>query len=702
MRARFTFGTGLLIVALTVGVPAAAQAEDPVSFGASQIADTVQALGARESDVSAALDDLYADSRIDLYVTYVDSFTGVDPPEQWSDQTADENGMGINDVLLSIAVSDRLYQLSVASDFPLTDTQLADVETTAIEPALRENDWAGAAIGAAAGLTASMNGAPVVTGPITPGEATPSGAADGSLSGIWIALITIIVFIVVGALVFLVVRRRRVGSLTGSAGVGTRPTVPTERLKQQAASALIHTDDAIKTSEQELGFAIAQFGTESTRAFTVALGTAKEQIMRGFAVQQRLDDAEPDTEQQQRDWYTQIIALCDEANTALDKQVTDFDELRQLQKRAPEAAVLLAAEVATVDARLAESEAALAALAQRYTAAAIATVADNPAQARDRLAFTTNALGQANALLETGKISAAAVAIRAAEGASDQAILLVNAIDRLGVDLQRAAQSVTAGLTELETDLRTARTLVQSSTASAGLPGAIALAEQTVSSVRAHLAEQTINPIDLVQRLEAANVQMDAVLQNARDAAAGARRTQAALNQTLLSARSQVSAGEDFITARRGAVGAGARTRLAEASRLIALADSQSFADPVAVLPLATRANTLAAEGIALAQRDVNGFSAGSGNAGLGGMFGNSGSGGGANGTMGAVLGGILISSLLGGGGGRGGIFGGGGGFGRRGGGGGFSGGGFGGGGRRGGGGGFGGGGSRRSGGGRF
>lgn len=658
----------MLAAALSVGIPTVAHAEDPVTFGASHIADKVGAIGDREAEVTAALDQLYTHTRSDLFVVYVANFSGVADREQWADQTAVNNGLGTNDVLLAVATNDREYQLSVDPNSTLTDAQLSDVETIAIEPALRESDWAGAAIGAAEGLAASINGEQVVAPAITPGNPTPSGG--GGASVLWVALLAIVV---IGAIVFFVLRRRRV-STSSTSGKGSTTgidSVPTERLGQQASSALVQTDDAIKTSEQELGFAIAQYGAASTVAFQAALSAAKAQLIKGFTLQQKIDDVEPDTEEQERAWYTEIIDLCAQANTALDEQAADFDELRQLEKRAPEASASVAQGISSADARIAQAEADLASLGSQYTDASIATVADNPGQAQERIRFARSALAEANAKLTASARSAASVGIRASEESVDQANLLLDAVDRLGADLQRAAQSVTAAVRDLETDLITAGALPTNDDASASLPSVIAITEQVLTEARSHLVAGRINPLDLVQKLEAANTQMDAALQGVRDATAQAQRTQAALNQTLLSARSQVSAAEDFITARRGAVGAEARTRLAEAGRLVAQAESQAATDPAAGLVSAQRANSLAAQAISLARDDVRGFSD---NDDFGGMLGGRGaSRGSGDGTMGAILGGILINSILGGGGShrRGGIFGGGG---RRGGGGGFGG----------------------------
>jgi len=669
MRAGWTVTSGLLMSALflsgfLLSAPTIAYAEDPVTFGESHIVDKVSALGGREGDVNAALDRLFTDTGIDLFVTYVDSFTGAPDREAWANETVAANGLGTTDVLLAVATGDRQYQLSVADGFELNDAQLQELQTVGIEPALRDNDWAGAAIGAADGIAASINGAPVVSPDVTPGQANPGGGGSPAL---WIVLI---VLLAIGAVVFVLVRARARRAIPGGgSGPGGRGAVPTEQLKQRASSALVQTDDAIRTSEQELGFAVAQYGAETTGAFRVALDTARAQLSQGFALQQRLDDAEPDTEEQRRAWYGEITALCGQANAALDEQAEDFDELRQLEQRAPDAAAAVGREIGGLDARINATEAALVGLHERYSDAALSTVADNPRQADARLAFATNALAEANARLAAGEPGAAAVAIRAAEESADQATLLLDAVDRLGADLTTAEQGVGGVFRELETDIAQAGVLPEQAGISDNLARVVASTEQTVADVKERLAAGRINPIELMQRLEASNEQMDAAMTGVRDAEAQARRAQAALSQSILSARSQVSAAEDFITARRGAVGAEARTRLAEAGRLAVQAESNRDADPNTALTAAHRANSLAAEAIAIARNDVDVFSGGGG--GVGDVFGGGRSArGGGNGSLGAVLGGILIGSVLGGGSGGVGGFGGGGG--RRGGGGGF------------------------------
>ena len=672
----------MVVSAPVVSAPTAAWAEDPVDFGASHILDTVDAVAGRTDEITSALDALYADTGADLYVAYVDSFTGVEDREQWADQTADSNGLGTNDVLLAVATDDREYQLSVAPDFALTDAQLQEIETVAIEPALRQNDWAGAAIGAAAGLSAALQGEQVTTPEITPGDESP-GSGGGLLIVIFV-VIALLVLLAVGAVILFVRRGRKRALPAGATAPTGLQALPTAELKRRASSTLVQTDDAIRSSEQELGFAIAQYGTDATTAFQTALDTAKTQLSQAFTLQQKLDDAEPDSEEQARAWYAAIIDLCGQANGILDDQADDFDELRQLEKNAPGAAATVAGDATAVRNRLSAAEEVLAALAARYTDAALGTVADNPAETRERLAFIDTALARAATRLGAGETAAAAVDIRAAEEAVDQARLLLDAVDRLGQDLTNATQSVAATVAELQADLVTARGLPPTAEAAAVLPGVISRTEQTLADVRARSAAGRINPLELMQLLEAANTQMDAALQGVRDAEVRRQRAQALLNQNLSAARGQVSAAEDYITARRGAVGAEARTRLAEAGRVLAEADSLAATDPDAALAASQRANSLAAAAISRARNDVDGF-AGQVPGGYGPGYGGSRD----SGIMGAMIGGILINTLLsGGGGGRRG-----GGGGRRGGGGGFGmPGGFGGSGSR----------SRRGGGGRF
>lgn len=681
MRLRRLLTGALLALGLVVG-PALlaappASAQDPVDLGPSHVVDQAQVLsGTQEATIAAAAKKLYDDHRIDLYVVYVDRFTDPTEAADWANETAARNGLGQRDYLLAVSTDGRTYYLSGDDNGPVSADQLDAIERNDVEPKLHAGDWTGAAVAAANGL----------------GDAAGGG---GGAAFFWVFVIGVLV---IGLVVFLVVRSR--GSRKKKAAAG--PTTPQSELQtisladleRRAGSALVQTDDAIRTSEEELGFATAQYGAEAVVPFQSALDTAKGQLREAFTLKQRLDDAEPDTDEQRREWNIRIVQLCATANQALDAQADAFDELRSIEKRIPEASAEIAGQAAALRQRLAATRATLDGLAERYTDAALGTVRDNIDQATQRLDFTDTALAGAAQKAASGDAGAAAVGVRAAEESADQAGLLLDAVDRLGADLTAAQQSLDGTLAELRSDLAEARALAGTSDPGGAIAAAVAGTEQTVADVQTALSAGRVNPLELAQRLDAANRSIDGVLQGVRDARAQAQRAQSALQQTLMTAKARVSACEDFITARRGAVGAEARTRLAEAGRLVVQAEQTAATDAVSALALAQRAAELADQATQLAQQDVGGFQPDLGGmgGGLGDIFGGGTSGrGGGGGAMGAILGGILIDSVLRGGMGGGGFGGGswgGGGFGgggsrTRSGGGGFSAGSFGGGGTR-------------------
>ncbi|GAA1925563.1 TPM domain-containing protein [Microbacterium aoyamense] len=607
------------------GAAGAASATDPIDLGAGFVEDQSDVLSSsEESAVQQRLQQFSDETDMDMWVVYVDTFTNPSNAEEWANETADLNGLGPNQYLLAVATESRQFYLSGYSEGPVSFDQLAQIEQQQIGPALQDDDWAGAAEAAADGLADAAGGG-------------TAGGAGGGFTGI---LIFVVVAAAIGVVIWLIVRSRRKKKPAGGPAV---EQISTAELAKRASSALVETDDAVRTSEQELGFAKAQFGDAAAAEFEAALQTAKENLNQAFTLKQQLDDATPDTEEQTRAWNAQILSLCEAANAGLDEKAAAFDELRKLEQNAPEAIARVQTERAAVAAALDSATSQLETLSSSYAPEALATVADNPEQARQRIAFADEQLALAQQSIGAGKGGEAAVSIRAAEESIGQADLLEKAITKLGTDLAEGEKNAAALLAELENDVAAASALPD---ADGRIAAVIASTRAEIEKARGFLTGSSRRPLIALQGLEAANAQIDGLVQGVRDAAAQAERARQMVGQLIMQAQAQVSTAEDYITSRRGAIGAEARTRLAEAGAALVQAQQLQQTAPDQATQYAQRANQLAAQAIQYAQNDVGSFQ--------GGGMGGSGGGGGNGGMLGAVLGGIVINSLLGGGGGGG------------------------------------------------
>jgi chromosome segregation ATPase len=423
-----------------------------------------------------------------------------------------------------------------------------------------------------------------------------------------------------------------------------------DELRKKSGSLLIEADNAINSSEQELGFAQAQYGDAAVGNFTKALQEAKGHMSESFKLQQQLDDHIPDTEEQQRSWLGEIIRRSEAALASLQEQKADFDSLRELEKNAPQALAAVNAGAQEADARIATAEQTLTTLRAKYADSALVQVSDNIGQAKERLAFVQNASSTARDKLAAGEGSLAAVAVRAAEESLHQTKVLLEAITKVSGNLDEARNSLEAAVVDTSQDLAQAKAMIQSG-AHPELAGPVAGVEAALAQVKAEIQGGKIDPIATLERVETAHQSLDQSLTGIRDQQEQARRAQASLQQTIMSAQAQISATSDYITARRGGVGTEARTRLAEAQRNLDYALSISRNDPVTALTYAQQAHALAAQAAQLAQGDVDSFGYANQGYGRGGMFGG---GGGGGGLGGAILGGILINSILNGGSGGG------------------------------------------------
>lgn len=195
MRVVRLFGVVLTILTagLLLATPAGAQ---PPSKLTDHITDSGGLLtDSGRAAVNSAIDRLYRDRHIQLWVVYVDNFSRF-KPDNWADRTRSASQMAENDALLAVATNTKLYTFSVPPQVQRpTPDELNSLRRNQIEPVLGAKDWSGAAVAAADGL-----------------DKFASSAKPGTSSKpIWplIAIGVIVVVVIIALLVVLYRARRR-------------------------------------------------------------------------------------------------------------------------------------------------------------------------------------------------------------------------------------------------------------------------------------------------------------------------------------------------------------------------------------------------------------------------------------------------------------------------------------------------------------
>jgi uncharacterized membrane protein YgcG len=196
MRIVRLFGVVLTILtaALLLATPAGAQ---PPSKLTDHITDSTGVLSdSGRAAVSSAIERLYHNRHIQLWVVYVDNFSRF-KPDNWADRTRSASGMGDHDALLAVATNTKSYTFSVPPQVQSpTAAELNSLRSNQIEPAVGAKDWSGAAVAAADGLDKSASSTK---------SASPS-------KWIWLLIaigVIVVVVIVVVVLVLYSARRRR-------------------------------------------------------------------------------------------------------------------------------------------------------------------------------------------------------------------------------------------------------------------------------------------------------------------------------------------------------------------------------------------------------------------------------------------------------------------------------------------------------------
>ncbi|KAA8884225.1 TPM domain-containing protein [Nocardia colli] len=602
--------------AVLVGAPTGV-AEAPLRMD-TYVVDSAKALNGGQVDrVQSAVDQLYADQQVRLWVVYVRDFGGLGP-EVWAERTAAQSGFGSRDLLLAVATQDRSYWFYGELPSGVSDSELNSLLTREVEPALRDGRWADAGVEAADGVKSAMQG--------------------GGVNVKFLLVIGVLIVLVVGGFVLFARKRRRdraqaelaVAREVDPDNTTALGALSLDALHARSREALVEIDNAVRTSAEELELATGEFGATATLPFDTALGNAKAAASKAFSIRQRLDDDIPETPDEQRTLLVDLIGTVGRADRELDAQVAEFDAMRNLLINAGDRLDGLTRDLVELKGRLPASEAELSRLTAAHPASVLAPIHDNVTMAGERITFAEQNIDAGREALTqpVGKQGGAVAAIRSAEAAVGQARTLLDGIDNASTNIQQARDGLPAVLDELRRDIASATEL--SGYGGQELAAATATA-QTILDKAA--AAATADPLDAFHDAVAADGDLDRAIAAATDRKLAAEDLRRRLDQALTDARARVSAASDYITTRRGGIDAEARTRLSEAQRNLDAAQQQSAADPAQALTSAQSAADLAGRALQAAQASVRAWETAQPVSG--------------SSQAGAVLGGILIDGLL-------------------------------------------------------
>ena len=599
-----------LVAALALAAMAVlpAVAEDILQLDGA-VTDPTGALAGSERAIEDA-STAAAREGIQPFVLFV-STTGDRSAEDYAFETASANSLGVDDALILVALDDRTDYIWLSDGLDaITDDELDGIISGVLEPGLREGDFPAATIATIEALAEAVSTEPTVPTepPLVPTVPPADGGGGGAGSdGGGIGLGTILAIGLVGAGGFLVWRRLRrptAAPVAPDGGPVAPPPVDLPTLSRQANALLIATDERIRDAGQEVDFAEAQYGDEAVTELRQAVATAKADLAAAFTVRQRLDDDVPEDDATRRAMLQDIVDRTTRAQETLDAGTDRIRELRDLERDAPRTLVELPARIEAVEDRIPAAEVTLAGL-RGYADATWTPVRGNLEEVRKGLAGARDAVIAGSAAAGDEDRSDVAVATQQALEGVTGATALLDAIDTLAASVAEAERRLPGELREARADLDAAASATDP-TASATLSTARAAAEAALGRAQLAADARPLDPLEALRLATEAHRAADALLVQARDAAAAADRLRLTVQASIGTATGQVERAASYIEGRRRGVGETARTRLAEARRLLAEAQAMAVSGPTQAAELAGRSGRLADEAYQLAQADFS------------------------------------------------------------------------------------------------
>ena len=580
---RFSLIAVLTAILLALGLPALAASPMTIS---DSVTDPDGWLSSADRSTIESATSRAASSGKPVKVVVVANFSGTDA-DSWCKQTVERSSLANGTVVYVIAYSQRR---DAACSYNGPSSSSLQSAVRASEAQLTPNPLTSSAV--ANGVNAFVNN--LLSGTSSSGSSSTgssyssnAGATndDGrSLLGFFSMFLLLVVGVI--AIAIGVARSSRRNRLAAQQAT----QVDAERAAhaaQEANRQLLSADEQVRTATDELNYARAQFGLNSTDEFARAIEAGKAAVSRGFSAQGQMNSATVPAEQLRL--ATAIMqdlgANMNPLSAIQASFATKRAEQASLPERIAEARERLAEEL--TDLERAKSE--LASISTLYPAQMLASLQDNPEQASALLTSARTALDTAEASAPTDRAHAASAldtALRALTMANHQTDAIFSAksdLDAIRDRLVTAISSISSDITdvnELNTDPAVFNPMV-------------ADAHAAIAEAQAALAN-TGDPLAALEHLRMSEATLDAALEPLRTKEEAYEKARTAAEAQISLAESAVSQAQRYVQGRRGAIDLELRSTLNNAETALSTAQRSLEDDPEAASTHAMNARALA------------------------------------------------------------------------------------------------------------
>ena len=580
---RFSLIAVLTAMLLALGLPALAAS--PMSISDS-VTDPDGWLSSADRSTIESATSRAASSGKPVKVVVVANFSGTDA-QSWCEQILDRSSLANGTVVYVIGYDQRRDAACTDNGAPSASLQSA---VRASEAQMTANPLTSSAVanGVNAFVSTYVNGTSN-SGSSSTGSSHSSNAGatnddTGSLFSMFVMFLLLaggVIAITIG-----VARSSRRNRLAAQQAAQV-DAESARHAAQEANRQLLSADEQVRTATDELNYARAQFGLNSTDEFARAIEAGKAAVSRGFSAQAQMNSATAPAEQLRlataimQDLGTNMNPL----STIQASFATKRAEQASLPERIAEARERLSEELA--DLERAKSE--LTSISALYPAQMLASLQDNPDQASALLTSARTALDTAEASAATDRAHAASAldtALRALTMANHQ----TDAIFSAKSDLDAIRDRLVAAISSISSDITDVNEL---NTDPAVFNPLVADAHAAIAEAQAALANNG-DPLAALEHLRMSEATLDAALEPLRTKEEAYEKARTAAEAQISLADSAVSQAERYVQGRRGAIDLELRSTLNNAETALSTARRSLEDDPEAASTHAMNARALA------------------------------------------------------------------------------------------------------------